>query len=62
MQLEDIKNGDGEEPDFKKVLDGQKAVADSALEQFIEASKNQEAFIKKHSLGKWGLLISFWRL
>ena len=59
MQLEDIKNENGGEPDSKKTLAGQKAVAESALEQFLEAYKNQQAFINKNSLGKWGFFISF---
>lgn len=54
-----MKNENGGEPDNKKTLAEQKAVADSALEQFLEVYKSQQAFIKKNSLGKWGLFISF---
>ena len=52
MQVENVNKSGG-------TLADKKAVADSALEEYIEATENQNAFIKKHSLGKWGLVISF---
>ena len=52
MQIENEKQSGG-------TLADKKAVADSALKQHLEAAENQRAFIKKHSLGKWGFFISF---
>ena len=59
MQLEDMKQESDKEPNDKRALAEQKAVADDALKQFSEASEKQQAFVEKHSLGKWGFLISF---